>query len=40
MGSSGTSLRIGFLGLGQMGGPMVRNLAAAGYDVTATFPKG
>lgn len=29
---------IGFLGLGQMGGPMVRNLVAAGYDVTAFDP--
>ena len=38
MGSSGSSPRIGFLGLGQMGGPMVRHLAAAGYDVTAFDP--
>ncbi len=27
--------RIGFIGLGNMGGPMATRLAAAGYDVTA-----
>ncbi len=30
---------IGFLGLGQMGGPMVLNLVKAGYTVTAYDPK-
>ncbi len=29
-----TALRIGFLGLGQMGQPMVRNLLRAGFNVT------
>ena len=28
------ALRIGFLGLGQMGQPMVRNLLRAGFSVT------
>ena len=28
-------MRIGFLGTGIMGGPMARNLAAAGHDVRA-----
>ncbi len=27
-------MKIGFIGLGNMGGPMARNLAAGGYDVT------
>ncbi len=27
--------RIGFIGLGNMGGPMCGHLVAAGYDVTA-----
>ena len=34
-GSGGAGLRIGFLGLGTMGGPMCRRLVAAGYDVRA-----
>ncbi|MHC5059184.1 MAG: NAD(P)-dependent oxidoreductase [Planctomycetota bacterium] len=38
MRSTDSPPRIGFLGLGQMGGPMARNLAAAGYDVTAFDP--
>ncbi|MEM8770886.1 MAG: 3-hydroxyisobutyrate dehydrogenase [Pseudomonadota bacterium] len=29
-------IKIGFIGLGNMGGPMAANLAKAGYDVTAT----
>ncbi|NNF72515.1 MAG: 3-hydroxyisobutyrate dehydrogenase [Rhodobacteraceae bacterium] len=38
-------MKIGFIGLGNMGGPMAANLAAAGYEVTgydpiAPFPKG
>ena len=38
-------MKIGFIGLGNMGGPMARNLAAAGhtvtgYDVTAPMPEG
>jgi len=28
-----SSLRVGFIGLGHMGGPMARNLLAAGYDL-------
>jgi 3-hydroxyisobutyrate dehydrogenase len=28
-----SSLRVGFIGLGHMGGPMARNLQAAGYDL-------
>ena len=34
-GSGGPEPRIGFVGLGTMGGPMCRRLAAAGYAVTA-----
>ncbi|NNL34801.1 MAG: NAD(P)-binding domain-containing protein, partial [Silicimonas sp.] len=38
-------MKIGFIGLGNMGAPMARNLAAAGhdvtgYDVTAPMPDG
>lgn len=38
-------MKIGFIGLGNMGGPMARNLAAAGhevtgYDVAAPMPEG
>ncbi len=31
-----TSMKIGFIGLGNMGGPMAVNLARAGFEVTAT----
>ena len=34
-GSSQAVSRVGFLGLGTMGGPMCRRLVAAGYGVTA-----
>lgn len=33
--SSSSDSRIGFIGLGNMGGPMCRRLCASGYDVTA-----
>ena len=38
-------MRIGFIGLGNMGGPMARNLAAAGhavqgFDLAAPMPEG
>ena len=38
-------MKIGFIGLGNMGGPMAKNLAGAGhdvtgYDVTAPMPEG
>ena len=38
-------MKIGFIGLGNMGGPMAANLAAAGHEVTgfdpnAHFPQG
>ena len=35
LGSCSAGPRVGFLGLGTMGGPMCRRLVAAGYDVTA-----
>ena len=31
-------MKIGFIGLGNMGGPMAKNLAAAGYEVTGFDP--
>ena len=33
-------MKIGFIGLGNMGGPMAENLAAAGHDVTGFDPAG
>jgi 2-hydroxy-3-oxopropionate reductase len=33
MGEGGSTVRIGFIGLGVMGGPMAANLVAAGHDV-------
>ncbi|MFX0545777.1 3-hydroxyisobutyrate dehydrogenase [Roseovarius sp. S1116L3] len=33
-------MKIGFIGLGNMGGPMAANLAAAGHDVTGFDPAG
>ena len=38
-------MKIGFIGLGNMGGPMAKNLAAAGhevtgFDLTAPMPEG
>ncbi|NND19624.1 MAG: 3-hydroxyisobutyrate dehydrogenase [Silicimonas sp.] len=43
--AGGNAMKIGFIGLGNMGAPMARNLAAAGhdvtgYDVTAPMPDG
>ncbi|MDE0604123.1 MAG: NAD(P)-dependent oxidoreductase [bacterium] len=35
LGSEEAQLRVGFVGLGTMGGPMCRRLVAAGYSVTA-----
>ncbi len=34
MGTTDTKPSIGFIGLGNMGGPMARRLAQAGYDVS------
>ncbi len=31
-------MKIGFIGLGNMGGPMAKNLAAAGHEVTGFDP--
>ena len=33
-------MRIGFIGLGNMGGPMAANLAKAGYSVSKYLPFG
>lgn len=33
--ANGTGIRIGFIGLGNMGGPMAKRLVEAGYDVNA-----
>ena len=34
MSATAQTLRVGFIGLGNMGGPMTRNLAAAGFPLT------
>ena len=33
-------MKVGFIGLGNMGGPMAANLAKAGHDVTGFDPAG